>query len=116
MAAKREEGDDEEGYDEGCALPCATFAAAMNGRGEFSFMIAADSLAQGLIGQELYAAVIWALFLSSFATPFAFRAMLDARKYDEERQREEKRPGCLHELRDLSELQRVSSAVDECHV
>ena len=92
-------------YEEECVLPCATFAAAMNGRGEFSFLIAADSLAQGLLSQELYAAVIWALFLSSIATPFAFRAMLDARKRDEERQREEKRPGCSQELRDMSEMQ-----------
>ncbi|CAN0317063.1 unnamed protein product, partial [Laminaria digitata] len=51
---------------------------AMNGRGEFSFLIAQEASHKGVLSAEDYSAVVWALLLSSLATPIAFRRVLDA--------------------------------------
>jgi Kef-type K+ transport system membrane component KefB len=43
---------------------------AMTCRGEFSFIIAAFSLGQGIIGEDTYSAVIWAILLSCITSPY----------------------------------------------
>lgn len=54
----------------------ARFAWAMNGRGEFSFLIAAQAAAEGILSPANTSAVVWALLVSSFAAPFGFRHYL----------------------------------------
>lgn len=49
---------------------------AMNGRGEFSFLIAEEASDEGVLSAEDYSAVVWALLLSCLATPIAFRRVL----------------------------------------
>jgi Kef-type K+ transport system membrane component KefB len=43
---------------------------AMTCRGEFSFIIAAFALGQGLISAKIYAAIVWAVLLSCITSPF----------------------------------------------
>ena len=46
---------------------------AMNGRGEFSFLITQQATESGLLSDELGAAVVWAVVLSTVAAPIGFR-------------------------------------------
>eukprot|EP00753_Platysulcus_tardus_P014442 PLAT4369.1.p2 GENE.PLAT4369.1~~PLAT4369.1.p2 ORF type:complete len:452 (+),score=214.64 PLAT4369.1:97-1452(+) len=50
---------------------------AMNGRGEFSFLISAQALAEGIMSPTLASAVTWALLLSSALAPCGFRHYLN---------------------------------------
>lgn len=43
---------------------------SMTCRGEFSFIIAAFALGEGLFEPELYAAIVWAVLLSCITSPF----------------------------------------------
>jgi hypothetical protein len=45
----------------------------MEGRGEFSFLIATQALDSGVIGNDDFAAAVWGAFISSLLAPFAFR-------------------------------------------
>lgn len=54
----------------------ALFASAMNGRGEFSFLIADQAKTDGIIAGATPAAVTWALLLAVAASPVAFRLAL----------------------------------------
>lgn len=49
---------------------------AMNGRGEFAFLIAEEASDKGVLSPEDYSAVLWALLLTALATPIAFRRVL----------------------------------------
>ena len=51
---------------------------AMNGRGEFSFLIAQEASDEGVLSAEDYSAVVWAILLTSLTTPFAFRRVMAA--------------------------------------
>jgi len=42
----------------------------MTCRGEFSFIIAAFALSEGVIEPKMYAAVVWAVLLSATTSPF----------------------------------------------
>ena len=53
---------------------------AMNGRGEFAFLIAEEASDKGVLSPEDYSAVLWALLLTALATPIAFRRVLDAER------------------------------------
>lgn len=52
------------------------FSFAMCGRGEFSFLIADEAVRDGLLDPIHYSAIVWALLLSSFTSPFGFRHYL----------------------------------------
>jgi Kef-type K+ transport system membrane component KefB len=39
-------------------------------RGEFSFIIAAFALGEGLFNAQIYAAIVWAVLLSCITSPF----------------------------------------------
>ena len=54
------------------------FIFRMTCRGEFSFIIAAFALSEGLIDPKMYAAVVWAVLLSATTGPFM---LLNAIKY-----------------------------------
>ena len=43
---------------------------AMTCRGEFSFIIAAFALGEGLFNAQIYAAIVWAVLLSCISSPF----------------------------------------------
>jgi Kef-type K+ transport system membrane component KefB len=45
---------------------------AMNGRGEFSFLIAQQAVKSGLLGDDLAGGVVWAVVLSTMVAPIAF--------------------------------------------
>jgi len=45
-------------------------ALAMTCRGEFSFIIAAFALGEGLFNAKMYAAIVWAVLLSCISSPF----------------------------------------------
>jgi Kef-type K+ transport system membrane component KefB len=45
-------------------------ALAMTCRGEFSFIIAAFALGEGLFTAQMYAAIVWAVLLSCISSPF----------------------------------------------
>ncbi|CAM9257218.1 unnamed protein product [Choristocarpus tenellus] len=59
-------------------LGFATLGWAMNGRGEFSFLIAQEASEEGILEARDYSAVVWALLLSSVSAPIAFRRALAA--------------------------------------
>merc|ERR1711871_990164 len=46
------------------------------GRGEFAFYMAQVGYFSGLMDSKAYSAVVWALLISSFSFPFAFRATM----------------------------------------
>lgn len=52
------------------------FGFGMGGRGEFSFLIADQAFVEGILNSVNYSAVIWALLVSSFLSPFGFRYFL----------------------------------------
>ena len=52
------------------------FGFGMGGRGEYSFLIADQAFVDGILNSENYSAVIWALLVSSFLSPFGFRYFL----------------------------------------
>lgn len=62
-----------------------TLGWAMNGRGEFSFLIAQEASEGGVLSAEDYSAVVWALLLCSLATPIAFRRVLAADRRAQEK-------------------------------
>ena len=49
------------------------FSFAMNGRGEFSFLIAKEARGQGILNSSDFSATIWGAFVSSMLAPFLFR-------------------------------------------
>ena len=49
---------------------------AMTCRGEFSFIIAAFALGQGLISANIYAAIVWAVLLSCITSPFILLSLI----------------------------------------
>ena len=49
------------------------FSFAMNGRGEFSFLIAKEAKEQGILNSSDFSATIWGAFVSSLLAPFLFR-------------------------------------------
>ena len=49
---------------------------AMTCRGEFSFIIAAFALAEGLITAKIYAAIVWAVLLSCITSPFLLLSVI----------------------------------------
>jgi hypothetical protein len=49
---------------------------AMTCRGEFSFIIAAFALGQGLITAKIYAAIVWAVLLSCITSPFILLSII----------------------------------------
>jgi len=51
--------------------------SAMNGRGEFSFLIADDGFEEGIISEKEYSATILALLVTVLLTPYMFRATLE---------------------------------------
>lgn len=54
-------------------LNCLKFGVAMLGRGEFSFLIAAEAKADAVVSEEDFSAAIWGAFVSSLIAPFLFR-------------------------------------------
>eukprot|EP00985_Skeletonema_marinoi_P004999 scaffold2167_cov178-Skeletonema_marinoi.AAC.16 len=48
----------------------------MTCRGEFSFIIAAFALGKGLISVQIYAAIVWAVFLSCTTSPFILLSLI----------------------------------------
>ncbi len=51
-------------------------AFAMTCRGEFSFIIAAFALGEGLFTAQMYAAIVWAVLLSCISSPFMLLNMI----------------------------------------
>ncbi len=49
---------------------------AMTCRGEFSFIIAAFALGKGLISEQIYAAIVWAVLLSCITSPFILLSLI----------------------------------------
>jgi len=49
---------------------------AMVGRGEFAYLVAAKSMELGLILNELYAIIVWALLIAVIIAPIAFKYVL----------------------------------------
>jgi Kef-type K+ transport system membrane component KefB len=69
------------------AVPLSTltffkFAIAMQGRGEFSFLIADTAKVEGVLNDSWHAGCIWAVFVASFLAPFAFRYVLHRENLD----------------------------------
>ncbi|CAB9509080.1 K(+) antiporter GerN [Seminavis robusta] len=58
---------------------------AMSCRGEFSFIIASFGLSAGLIGEDFYSAVVWAVLISCVTSPFV---LLKTIKYYKGKQQE----------------------------
>ena len=58
-------------------------ALAMTCRGEFSFIIAAFALGEGLFNAQMYAAIVWAVLLSCISSPFM---LLQSIKYFNKKQ------------------------------
>ncbi|KAL7533761.1 hypothetical protein ACHAXR_009976 [Thalassiosira sp. AJA248-18] len=58
-------------------------ALAMTCRGEFSFIIAAFALGEGLFTAQMYAAIVWAVLLSCISSPFM---LLNVIKYFNKKQ------------------------------
>lgn len=54
-------------------------AVAMLGRGEFGFLIAAESRRLGLLQEERYASVVWGVLVPTIAAPLLFPAVFRAR-------------------------------------
>jgi Kef-type K+ transport system membrane component KefB len=52
------------------------FSFAMQGRGEFSFLIADTAKTEGVLDESWHAGSIWGVFLASMIAPVAFRAIL----------------------------------------
>ena len=52
----------------------------MQGRGEFSFLIADTAKMEGVLNQHWHSGCIWAVFLASFVAPFGFRYVLGVEK------------------------------------
>jgi|EP00945_MAST-04E_sp_MAST-4E-sp1_P000517 Kef-type K+ transport system membrane component KefB len=59
------------------------FSSAMQGRGEFSFLIADTAKAEGILDEGWHAGSVWGVFLASLFAPFAFRAVLNREKVGE---------------------------------
>lgn len=53
------------------------FSIAMQGRGEFSFLIAETGKTEGVLDQYWHGGCILAVFLASFLAPFGFRCILN---------------------------------------
>lgn len=51
-------------------------STAMTCRGEFSFIIAAFGIGEGLLDTEIYSAIIFAVLLSSITSPIALTLVL----------------------------------------
>jgi len=63
------------------AMPCnmmemAKFSFAMQGRGEFSFLIADQAQEDGIYEGSDFGAVVWGLLMTCIITPFGFRYIL----------------------------------------
>ena len=56
------------------------FGWAMNGRGEFSFLIAAEALKEGVLTPAVFSGAVWGALLSSAVAPFGFRYYLQMTK------------------------------------
>ncbi len=56
------------------------FSIAMQGRGEFSFLIADSAFAEGVLDEAWHGGAIWAVFLASALAPLAFRMILSYEK------------------------------------
>ena len=56
------------------------FSVAMQGRGEFSFLIADLALSEGVIDRGWHGGAIWAIFLASMGAPLVFRWLLGREK------------------------------------
>ena len=52
----------------------------MQGRGEFSFLIADTAKMEKVLDQHWHSGCIWAVFLASFVAPFGFRYVLGVEK------------------------------------
>eukprot|EP00578_Thalassiosira_sp_NH16_P024234 CAMPEP_0181102102 /NCGR_PEP_ID=MMETSP1071-20121207/14128_1 /TAXON_ID=35127 /ORGANISM="Thalassiosira sp., Strain NH16" /LENGTH=971 /DNA_ID=CAMNT_0023185037 /DNA_START=77 /DNA_END=2992 /DNA_ORIENTATION=- len=52
-------------------------ALAMTCRGEFSFIIAAFALGEGLFTAQMYAAIVWAVLLSCITSPFMLLNLIE---------------------------------------
>ena len=84
-----------------CALAVFPFSAsnvwrfgwAMNGRGEFSFLIAAVALEDGVLGSADFAAAVWGAFIASLVAPFAFRGCCGCRRRCRKQARETETEG-----------------------
>ena len=56
------------------------FSVAMQGRGEFSFLIADLALSEGVIDRGWHGGAIWAIFLASMGAPLVFRWLIGREK------------------------------------
>ncbi len=52
---------------------CLIVGCSMAAEGEFAFVIAADSVSKGLIGEDLYSSIVLAILLSTIIAPFSLR-------------------------------------------
>lgn len=65
---------------------------AMSCRGEFSFIIASFGLSAGLIGENLYSAVVWAVLISCVTSPFVLLRMIQYYKDQQKQYMEQMNP------------------------
>lgn len=52
------------------------FGAAMNGRGEFSFLIAEEAVSEEVVDEVFGAGAVWGIVVATLLSPVMFRAML----------------------------------------
>jgi Kef-type K+ transport system membrane component KefB len=64
------------------------FSVAMQGRGEFSFLIANSAYTEGVLDEAWHGGAIWAVFLASALAPLAFRWVLSREEEEEEAEAE----------------------------
>lgn len=72
------------------------FSIAMQGRGEFSFLIADSAYSEGVLDKDWHGASIWAAFVASALAPLAFRYILRKEVDQTERNDETMRPDSMH--------------------
>jgi len=63
-------------------MEAAKFSFAMQGRGEFSFLIADQAQTDGIYEGADFGAVVWGLLLTCILTPFGFRYVLTKQTAD----------------------------------
>ena len=75
------------------------FSIAMQGRGEFSFLIADIAKSEGALDNDWHAGCIWAVFLVSLAAPFGFRYVLGREKEQTKDESKETTPREMEDVR-----------------
>ena len=86
------------------AIPLTTFnffkfSIAMQGRGEFSFLIADIAKSEGVLDNEWHAGCIWACVLASLVAPFGFRYVLGREKEQTKDESKEITPREMEDVR-----------------